>query len=98
MYNSPTRVFRLMRRHCSTIRDGGVQFKTAEVFNESAIFSSSRFVHTEPPWQDRFLVKDSLFQAMRKNRQEPFWSVPAVVYIVLPDLVKSSPFREQTVG
>ena len=47
--------------------------------------NSSRFEHTEPLWQDRFPVKDLLFQAMRKNRQEPFWSAPAVVYIVLPD-------------
>ena len=60
--------------------------------------SSSRFVHTEPLWRDRFPTKDLPFQAMRKNRQEPFWNVPAVVYIVLPDVVKSSPFRVQTVG
>lgn len=59
---------------------------------------SSRFVHTEPLWQDRFPLRDLSFQAMRKNRQEPFWSVPAVVYIILPGLVKRIPFREQTVG
>ena len=55
-------------------------------------------MHTEPLWQDRFPVKDLLFQAMRKNRQEPFWIVPAVVCIVLPGLVQSIPFRDQTVG
>ena len=60
--------------------------------------NSSRFVHTEPLWQDRIPVKDLLFQATRKNRQEPSLSVPAAVYIVLPDLVKSIPFRDQTVG
>ena len=32
-------------------------------------------------------INNLLFQAMRKNRQEPFWIVPAVVYIVLPDSV-----------
>ncbi len=35
---------------------------------------------------------------MHKNRQEPFWSVPAFVHIVLPGLVQSILFRDQTVG
>ena len=35
----PTKVFSFERRHCSTNSDEGVQFKTAEAFSESAIFS-----------------------------------------------------------
>ena len=32
------------RRHCSVISDEGVQFKTARVFNSTAIFTKSRAV------------------------------------------------------
>lgn len=32
------------RRHCSVISDEGVQFKTAMVFNSTAIFTKSRAV------------------------------------------------------
>lgn len=59
---------------------------------------SSRFVYTEPLWQNRSPVSDLSFQAMSKNRQKPFLSVPAVVYIVLSRLAKRIPFQEQIVG
>ena len=39
---TPTGVFSLERRHCSTNCDEGVQFKTAEVFSQSAIFTLTR--------------------------------------------------------
>lgn len=38
------------RRHCSVISDEGVQFKTARVFNSTAIFTKSR---TVLGWQAR---------------------------------------------
>ena len=35
-------MFSFERRHCSTNSDEGVQFKTAEAFSESAIFSQNK--------------------------------------------------------
>ena len=37
-------MFSFERRHCSTNSDEGVQFKTAEAFSESAIFTSWQVV------------------------------------------------------
>ena len=38
----PSKVYSFERRHCSVFSDEGVQFGTAEVFNDAAVFNTDR--------------------------------------------------------
>ena len=56
------------RRHCSVINDEGVQFKTAEVFNSTAIFicTTARSSDTKLPWVSKY-IKNTVKTAQRNT-------------------------------
>ena len=79
------------RRHCSVISDEGVQFKTARVFNSTAIFKlvskiSEKIMPEVTAWQNRplnsiypFVFMDAIHYKVKENHQY----VTKAAYVVL---------------
>ena len=64
------------RRHCSVISDEGVQFKTARVFNSTAIFNQDSLIPTLTVQQKEVFekLKDCEAELHGMNEREAFIS------------------------